>query len=379
VGRTFHGYQTLDHLELALNSLADLVAKHQVDVVVVAGDIFDTAVPSGAAMELLGRVLQRMIQSGCQIVLTSGNHDSAARLGYLANFTAAAGLHIFADPARIDRPVRIADRDGGEVLFFGIPFLDPIMVRHLSPERELNSQSDVMRFAMEQIKSAVSPEDRYVVAAHTFVVPRREVGDVSPAVDEVVDARSAPRDFTRGGLDYVTADVFDGATYVALGHIHGRSSLAPHIRYSGAPLYYSFGEEGRKRGAWLVDIPPKGDLTVEWVDIPVPRAIKQINGELSDLLSAQEHAAAQDCWVKAILTDATRPVDAVRRLQQRFPFCAEIEYRPHNEFRDNINTYTERIKSLSDAEIAANFLAHVRNGEGPSAAEQALIAELVKS
>jgi len=371
VGRTFHGHQTLDHLEAVLIALATLVAAKRVDVVVIAGDVFDSAIPNGAAMALLGRVLQQIIAGGAQVVLTAGNHDSATRLGYLANFTAASGLHIFTDPNRIGHPIPIADPGGGEVLFFGVPFLDPVMIRHLAPQ--VRSQSDAMQWAMGQISAATPPGARSVVTAHTFVVSNGIDADVA------AEAKSAPRDFTRGGVDNVSATVFTGPTYVALGHLHGRSKIANQIRYSGAPLCYSFGEIGRKRGVWIVDIDVGGNVVADWADLPIPRPLRQLTGELRKLLEAQEYQDAETCWVKAILTDNTRPVDAMRLLQQRFPYCAEIEYRPAQTLNLGIGSYTERIKSLSDAQITADFLAHVRNGEGPTAAEIELIAELMGS
>jgi exonuclease SbcD len=379
VGRTFHGHQTLDHLELVLTELAEVVANERVDVVVVAGDVFDLSVPSGAAMELLGRALGNIIRAGAQIVLTSGNHDSAARLGYLSGFTSAGGLHIFADPGALGRSVSISDPADGEVLFFGIPFLEPVMVRHLAPELDLRSQADVIGYAMAQIRQKVPQGARYVVLAHTFAVPGTSDIMARSDADQVAEARNAPRDFTRGGIDSVPAGVFDGATYVALGHLHSRSQWADNVRYSGAPLHYSFGEAGRARGAWLVDIAADGGLTHTWIDLPIPRELRELVGELNELLSASEYDKYKEHWIKAVLTDDTRPIDAMRVLQQRFPNCAEIEYRPKTIHSDKLTTYAERIKQLSDQEITSNFLAHVRNGDGPSAAEEELIAELIRS
>lgn len=385
VGRTFHGNATLEHLEVVLRALAEVVAKHRVDVVVVAGDIFDTAAPNSAAMELLGRMLQQIITMGAQIVLTSGNHDSPARLGYLAGFTSASGLHILTSPEKLDQPISITDPGGGEVLFFGIPFLEPTMIRHLAPDRDLRSQADAMEWAMERIRDAAPAGSRYVVAAHTFAVPGRSSSDEAITAvsqdresDYTLAAKSAPRDFTRGGVDSVPADVFAGAAYVALGHLHGRSQLANNIRYSGAPLFYSFGETGRRRGSWLVDLDSTGEVDVTWVDLPIPRQVKQLTGELAALLTAPEYLDAENCWVKAVLTDNTRPVDAMRLLQQRFPYCAEIEYRPKEKYHDGAASYSERIKTLSDLEITADFLAHVRNGMGPTPEEQLLISDLMQ-
>lgn len=397
VGRTFHGHQTLEHLGEVLRALADLVSAHQVDVVVIAGDVFDSAVPNAAATELLGQILSRIIRSGAQVVLTSGNHDSASRLGYLANFTAASGLHICTDPTRLDTPITIADPSGGEVLFFGIPFLEPTMIRHLAPGVEIENQVGALCWALDRIRNVVPKEARYVVVAHTFVVAGGTVADRTNAdkydadnvaddartsafdTDKTASALDAPRDFTRGGVDCVPATVFHGASYVALGHVHGRQQINERVRYSGAPLYYSFGEEGRKRGAWLVELASDGQLVTDWLELPIPRPIKHLTGKLTQLLTDSAFTEFTNHWLKATLTDNTRPVDAMRLLQQRFPYCAEVEYRPTNQFNDGQQSYAARIKSLTDAEITDKFLAHVRNGEGATPTEAKLISALIQA
>jgi len=391
VGRRFLGKSTLEHLEQVLSALAELVAAQNVDVVVVAGDIFDTATPSAEAYALLGRALSQVTQAGAQVILTSGNHDSAARLGFLSGFTAPAGLHIITDPERLAEPVLIDD-EHGPVYFFGIPFLEPVMIKHLTPEREMVTQQHAMEWAMEQIHGALPAGARSVVISHTFAAPLRpkvdDGGEVladSTALEDSglasaelkQDATLAPRDFTSGGVDVVDAAVFDGITYTALGHLHGRQQLSPAVRYSGAPLFYSFGEEGRRRGAWLVELTADGLGETSWVDLPIPRQIVQLKGELDHLLSHPEFDPFTEHWVKAILTDNTRPLDPLRRLQTRFEFCIELEHQPANVAPTDSATYAQRVKALTDQQIAEKFLEHVRNGEGVTPAEQALLSQAI--
>jgi len=369
VGRRFQGHSTLDHLELVLGALAAEVAARHVDVVVVAGDVFDTAAPSAEAYAVLRRALSGITASGAQVIITSGNHDSAPRLGYLAEFTSASGLHFLTDVEQLARPV-IIDDEHGPVHFFGIPFLEPVLIRHLAADQAIANQQTAIDWAMQQINAAIPPGARSVVISHTFAA---NLGAASNAVDP----QDAPRDFTAGGVDVVSTKVFDGITYVALGHLHGRQELAPHIRYAGAPLYYSFGEVGRRRGAWLVDLGKAGLSQVEWVDLPIPRPISQLVGNLEYLLTDGEYKNAEQHWVKAILTDNTRPVEAMRRLQTRFPYCVELVHQPAQTYSPTESTYAGLVKSLTDQQIAEEFLKHVRNGETATNAEIALLSQAV--
>ena len=379
IGRTFHGHPTLDALRTVLDALVEIVREREVDLVVVAGDVFDSATPSGDAFGVLSRTLGALREAGAAVVVTSGNHDSPARLGFQSEYAALAGIHVLTDPDAVETPVTLRDAHG-EVDVYGIPYLEPVLLRHRWGLPELRTQADVMTEAMRRIRGAKRDGVRSIVLAHTF------------AAGGAVEASDAERDITVGGVDVVPLSVFDGIDYAALGHIHGRSQLAPGIRYSGAPLHYSFSEAGKPRGAWLVELGADGLEAdglgadglgadglgaVEWVELPVPRPLSVLTGELDALLANPAHASAEQHWVSAVLTDAARPLDAMRRLQARFPHCAHVAHAPAATEGDGAGSYAERVKQRSDDEIIGAFLEHVRAGDGASEAEAEIVRELV--
>jgi len=367
IGRTFHGHLTLEHLRVVLAALVDEVREREIDVVLVAGDVFDSSMPSAESFGVLSTALREIRAAGAEVVVTSGNHDSATRLGFQSEWATLAGIHIVTRPDQYLEPITIDDAYG-PVLFYGIPYLEPSIFRHHHPEADLRSHEQVLGFAMEAIRAdAAARESRYVVLSHCFA-------SGVAAHDEASDVE---RDITSGGLNLVPASVFDGPDYVALGHIHGRATLTDRVRYSGAPLHYSFGEARKPRGGWIVELDAGGVDTVEWLDLPVPRRLSLITGELDDLLGSAEHAAVENDWVAAILTDRVRPMDAMRRLQGRFPHCATLEYRPLVASEAADVTYRERIAKKTDTEIVSGFLELVRNGVGPSDFETAVINEVV--
>lgn len=366
IGRTFHQHSTADALASVLDALVGLVRDHEVDVVVVAGDVFDSSTPSAAAVEELDRVLLALRATGATVIVTSGNHDSPARLGAKAAFARESGVHIITRPEDHATPVTLRDAHG-PVHFYGIAYLEPALIRHRWPDQQLTNQASAVGFALDNIRADLAERDghRSVVLAHTFV---------SGAEGESCESE---RGITVGGVDRVPVPAFDGVTYAALGHIHGRNTLAPHVRYSGAPLHLSFSEQDKPRGAWLVELDADGLAGVEWLDLPVPRALATITGTLDELLGDESLARHEQHWVRAILTDVSRPNDPMRRLQRRFEHCALLDFRPSRTDTDAAPADPRRLATLTDQQVMAEFLAFVRNGEGPTEAEARILDDLV--
>ncbi|ROQ63947.1 exodeoxyribonuclease I subunit D [Rathayibacter sp. PhB152] len=358
IGRTFHGHSSVAALGLVLDALVETVRSEAVDVVLIAGDVFDSAVPAAEHYTLLTRTLEAIRAAGAEVVLTSGNHDSPARLGFQAGLLRGSGVHVLTDPEAYAEPVVLRDGSGLEVGVYGIPYLEPALYRHRHPEESLRRHEDVLAFAMRRIRAHAEAAGRcWVVLAHCFAVG--------------APAGTVERDITAGGIDYVSVDHFAAADYAALGHIHGRATLLPNVRYSGAPLHYSFGEASKPRGGWLVELGADGLGEVTWSALPVPRRLSVIEGRLDELLSDPSLAEYEPDWVSAVLTDEVRPLDAMARLQSRFPGCATLEHRPPHAAVDE-RRYAERIRGRSDVEVIDDFLAHVRGGHGASETERAL-------
>lgn len=366
IGRTFHQHSTAEALRAVLDTLVDSVAAHKVDVVVVAGDVFDSSTPSAEAVEELDRVLLGLSEAGAAVIVTSGNHDSPARLGAKAVFAAQSGIHVITRPEAHVKAITLQD-EHGPVHFYGIPYLEPALIRHRWPGIKLSSQADAIGFALENIRADLAQRDgdRSVVLAHTFV---------SGAEGESCESE---RGITVGGVDRVPVPAFHGITYAALGHIHGRNTLAPHVRYSGAPLHLSFSEQGKPRGAWIVEFDADGLASVEWLDLPVPRRLATITGTLADLLTDQALEVHEEEWVRAVITDVARPLDPMRKLQARFPHCAMLSFEPSEVHESTVPT-AAHLATLSDSEILEEFLLEVRNGEGPSV-DELVLADAIMS
>jgi exonuclease SbcD len=364
IGRSFHGHPTLDALRGVLDALVAQVRAHDVDVVVLAGDVFDSAAPAASCYSLLSETLVNLSDAGARVIVTSGNHDSAARLGFQSALL-RDGITVLTDPAAVGTPVTLHD-DDGPVHFYGIPYLEPAIVRHRWEGVELRSQAQTLGHVMGLVRDDLAQRGgRSVVISHCFAAGV----EATPGVE---------REIRQGNLDVVPLSVFDGPDYVALGHIHGRQALSDRVRYAGAPLHYSFGEGAKPRGSWLIDLDAAGLAAVEWLDLPVPRALVTLRGTLDELLNDPAHAEHENSWVCAQYTDATPQLDPMRRLQRRFAYCATVVHVPEGGATDDGSDYAGRVRrARNDIELIDAFLTHVRAGESASAGEEELIREVV--
>ena len=273
VGRTFHGADLLAEQEAVLGHLADLVAGEAIDAVLVAGDIYDRAVPSAEAVRVATAALARIRAAGAQLVVTPGNHDSAPRLGAFAEFAAAGGLHLRTTVGGLAEPV-LFDDEHGPVAVYGIPYLEP--------------EPRGTRWACRTRAATPACSPRRCAGSARTSKPGRAPGRScwrtrsSPAASR----RDSERTIAVGGVEQVPGSVFDGVDYVALGHLHGPQTLAEHLRYSGSPLAYSFSEARQRKSVWLVDLDTAGLAEVRRARAAGARGRwPRSRGELEDLLA----------------------------------------------------------------------------------------------
>jgi exonuclease SbcD len=369
LGRSFHREGMLAHQAGFVDHLLEVVESERVDVVLVSGDVYDRALPPVDAVALADEALARLAASRARVVITSGNHDSARRLGFSARLIDAAGVHLRTDPAGVGTPVVLED-EHGPVAIHGLPYLDPEAVRATWGLAE-RSHEAALGEAMRRVRAdlAVRPGTRSVVMAHAFVG-----GQGRPEELESHLASDSERDISVGGVSLVPLGLFDDVDYVALGHLHGRHVLSERVRYSGSPLAYSFSEAEHLKGSWLVDLDATGAVRAELVEAPVPRRLARLRGTLEDLLADPRHAEHEGSWVQVTLTDTDRPAQAMERLRRRYPHALVLAFDAPLPVVGGLPA--TRTSGRSDHDVVTDFVTAMRR-RPPSRPEAALLREAV--
>jgi DNA repair protein SbcD/Mre11 len=357
LGRSLHRADLYGAQAAFVDHLVETVRAERVDTVLVAGDVYDRALPPVEAVTLFDEALHRLTDAGARVVLISGNHDSARRLGVGARLLDRAGVHLRTRPAGVADPVLVAD-EHGPVALYPLPYLEPAAVAAHLPG---GTHSAVLGAALTAVRADLAGRGpiRSVVLAHAWVHGGA--------------ASDSERDVAVGGVAAVSASLFDGFDYVALGHLHGPQTLAAHLRYSGSPLAYSFSESGHTKGSWLLELGAEGLARVEQVPAPVARRLSVLRGTLAELLTDPAHAAVEGDFVSVTLTDAARPEAAMDRLRTRFPHTLVLAWDPAGAAEDE-RGYRQRLVGRSDVELAVDFVGHVR-GTVAAAAETQLLAD----
>lgn len=388
LGRSLHRTDLRDAQSRFLDHLVETAREQRADAVLIAGDIYDRAVPSVDAVALCEDALVRLRSTGARVIVISGNHDSARRLGFSSALIDAAGVHLRTRASALSDPVVLDDRHGS-VAVYGVPYTEPAVglpavgpsavglpapggeasVPEGEPSaRQPRSHETVLREATDRIRADAADRGaaRTVVLAHVWA----HGGDPS---DSERDISAGDRGAAVGGLGHVPLSVFDGFGYAALGHLHGQQVLADTIRYSGSPLPYSFSERAHKKGSWLVDLDGDGTVRADHVPAPVFRRLSVLSGRIDDLLRSREYASHEGDFIAVTLTDTQRPDRAMDRLRGRFPYILTLEFKPEGVTPDG-RRYGEKVAGKDDLAVAAEFVRHVRNVP-PTPAEQQLLAE----
>lgn len=347
LGKALRGYDLLDDQAFVLDGLAGKIRGAKPDALLIAGDVYDRAVPPVEAIALFDAFLRsaRAAAPGLQIVVIPGNHDSAGRLSFGASLLADSGLHIAARAG--GEPLLMAGEGAGRTAIWALPFLTQASVTQAEPAEagpsdttraetdgrgssgpSIRSQQELMRLAIDRIGPAMDRRAANILVAHCFAAGAR-AGDSETAFV--------------GAAEQVDASLFEGFDYVALGHLHSCQSHAPRVWYSGAPLAYSAGEAGTEKGFLSVEVFAGEAPRIEFVPLVPKRRVRRLSGCFAELLANPLPEAERDDYVEVYICDEEPVLGAIDRLKALYPRLLGAPQR----------AYEQRLGDAGDAALDA--------------------------
>lgn len=313
LGKLVQGIYMTDEQRYVLEQFITAIEEEKPDAVIIAGDLYDRAVPPTEAVNLLDEVLAKiLLELKTPVLSVAGNHDSPGRLNFGSRVMKMNGIHIAGHVQKEHQPVVLNDQFG-EVHFHLVPYADPSMVRYSFDNPEIRTHNDAMKTITENIKSSFDPEARHVFVGHAFVTPHGEQED---------NTSDSERPLAIGGAEHVDAHHFESFHYTALGHLHkAHFVLNESIRYSGSPLKYSISEEKHQKGFHIVELDETGQAIVEKRLFTPRRNLRTVEGTMEEIL---KHEVSEDFVFVTLLDDAPilYPMEKVRSV---YPNAMHVE------------------------------------------------------
>lgn len=340
IGKIVNEFSMLEDQEYYLNQLVDKVKELNIDVLIMAGDLYDRAIPPKEAVTLANKIMTRLIkEAGIPVLAIAGNHDSNERLEYAAELLETSNLFIEGMVKKITRKVTI-----NGVNFYLLPFSDHITVRQLLEQDDIKDLEDATKAQIELMKASMNLEETNILIAHGYIVNQTK---------ESVEDSDSERPLSIGTAEFVDASLFEDFDYVALGHLHKAQKVKwEKIRYSGSPLKYSKSEVPHKKKSWVVEI-EKDKLEVEPIEIEPLRDMQVLRGTFEELMKSESNH-----YTFFELEDKNYVMDAMNQLRRRYPFAMGLEYigRERNASKTAKQTQ-ETLQKKSMVELFEDFYA----------------------
>lgn len=361
LGKRVNEYSMLEDQEYILNKIINIIDGEKPDGVLIAGDVYDKAVPSTEAVSLFDDFLTRLAERKLHVFVISGNHDSPERISFGSRLMDESGIHISQVYSGEIAPYAMTD-EYGVVNVYMLPFVKPVHVRRFSNET-IESYTDAMRVAIAGMN--VDKDERNVLITHQFVTGAE---------------RFESEDISVGGADNVDASVFDDFDYVALGHIHGpQNCSSARVRYCGTPLKYSFSEANDNKSVTVVELGKKGDLNVRTIPLIPKRNLVEIRGTYEELMAKSFYENTTYCedYMHITLTDEDDIVDAIGKLRTVYHNLMKLDY-------DNIRTRSAStidgaadVENKSPLELFADFY-ELQNNQKINEKQTEFMKELIE-
>jgi DNA repair protein SbcD/Mre11 len=349
LGRIFYGIHLTVDQAYVLEELLLLIKDEQPDLLIVAGDVYDRAVPPPEAVELLDDVVSRIILDlKVPVLIISGNHDNPRRLGFGSRLLESRGLYLkcFLDTAM--SPFLFNDHHG-PVRVYAVPYAEPAITREIFGDETLHSHQSAMNAVMNRINADLERGGRTIVVTHAFVAGGEE--------------SESERPLSVGGTGVVDAGLFARVHYTALGHLHKAQKIGDReVYYSGSLLKYSFSESTHTKSVQVAEMDGTGMCRVKQVPLRPRKDVQCIEGYFVDLMKKSPPGISQEDYLMATLCDQGVILDAMPRLREVYPNLLHIR-KPFVEVDREHKLDSAAYQKLGAQELFTSFVAQVTGEE----------------
>jgi exonuclease SbcD len=355
LGKLVQGVYMTEDQRHVLRQLVDTVEREKPDAVIIAGDLYDRAVPPTEAVDLLDELLERIVIGlNTPVLAISGNHDSPDRLNFGTRIMEGRGLHLAGQLRAEPRPVVLRD-EYGDVHVHLVPYADPAQVRHLYGDESIRSHDEAMRAIVTRIEASMDPAARHVLVGHAFVTPGGEPQD---------NTSDSERPLSIGGAEHVRAEYFRPFHYTALGHLHqAHYVLQDNIRYAGSPLKYSISEESHRKCFYVVELDAQGTAAIDRRELVPLRDMRRITGTIQEI---ETHSVCDD-YVFVTLTNDNPVLFPMEKVRAVYPNALHVERRPEGvrardaaETAEGTGNTPERRREADPVALFAAFYEEVK-------------------
>lgn len=355
----------IDDQKYILNQIIDIVKKEQVDIVLIAGDVYDKSIPTIEAVNLFSDFLTRLYKLKVLVFVISGNHDSKDRLSFGNEMFVDNGIYIEGIFNGNLRCETINDKDG-KLNIYMLPFIKPVEVKRFYPDEIIDTYEDAIKCILKH--SSINKFERNIIMVHQFVTSLGE---------DVI--RSDSESISLGGIDNIDVTLFKDFDYVAMGHIHGPQKVGRETaRYSGSPLKYSFREVNQKKSVCIIEFNSKEDINISKIPLIPIRDMRVIKGPFDKLISKEiVNLENKNDYLDVVLTDDDYIINAIGKLRKFYPNILKLEYEnkiSSNEVSDNIDIDKS---NMSPIDLFSEFY-KMQNGIELPEKKRKIIEEVIK-
>lgn len=338
LGRSILEQSLIEDQKYILNNIINNAEMQKIDVVLIAGDVYDKSIPCIEAVKLFSDFLHKLHGLGIKVFVIAGNHDSKERLAFGSELFNYNDIYIEGEFKGNLRCVELED-EYGKILIYMLPFVKPAEVRKFYPDSDINSYHDAVKCIIDN--TDIDKSKRNVIMIHQFVT-----------ANGVEIERSDCENVSLGGIDNIDVSIFDDFDYVAMGHVHrGQKLIRDTVRYAGSPLKYSFSEVNHKKSVPIIEFKEKGTVDMNFVSLEPIRDMRVIKGKINDLLDDSVVSLGnRDDYINAVITDDDYIMDAIGKLRTVYKNVLKLEYQNrrteiiNDEYRDvssNKKSYIE--------------------------------------